>query len=139
MSVPKKDKAALLRSLEASRRQISGDLGEVGSKLNVPQRFRDSVSQNTLKWIGGGVAAGALLAILSPIRFRKKKEKAEQVKRGLIGTAFFGLLGLMGKQILLSALPSVQKVAQEGFQQWYATRFGGGPGTEMPPELNIED
>ncbi|MDC0258925.1 hypothetical protein OAK43_01695 [Verrucomicrobiales bacterium] len=136
---PNPEKEALLRSLETSRRQISGDVGEVGHRLNVPERFRQSVSENSFKWIGGCIAVGVAMAIVSPAFFRRRPSKAEKTKRGIMGTAFLGLIGIAGKQILRASLPSIQKVAQDGLQQWYVTRFGDMPENAQPPEMNIED
>lgn len=128
------ERTRLLRELAESRRQLSGELSDLGHAVNLRERLQDAVRKNPAWWIGGSVAGGLLLANLlrSPSGGKRRTENAlgDPVKRSL----FLGLLGIAGKQILRLSEPALKRYAEQEVQRW----MNGRPSSPQPNQPTSE-
>ncbi|MCB1065458.1 MAG: hypothetical protein KDN20_21395 [Verrucomicrobiae bacterium] len=126
------ERARLLRELAESRRQLSGELSDLGHAVNLRERLQDAVRKHPAWWIGGSLAGGLLLAnLLRPSRGGKRRMETalgDPVKRSL----FLGLLGIAGKQILRLSEPALKRYAEQEVQRWMQGR-SSSPQPKQPP------
>ena len=106
-------KNQLAAELEVARKSMNFAMGGVRRGANVPQRMKRSISNNTLVWLGAGLAFGLFLA-LRPRRPKKvyvAKKKTDLPSTEKVATA--GILAAALKLGLDIVRPSLMRMATE--------------------------
>ncbi|MCB1230950.1 MAG: hypothetical protein KDN19_11815 [Verrucomicrobiae bacterium] len=131
------ERARLRRELSESRRQLSGDLSELGHAMNVRERLQDAVRRHPAWWIGGGLVGGVILANLLRLPSRDRHSRDNGAADSVKPSLFLGLLGIAGKQILRLSEPALKRYAQQEIERWMGvSRSDSGP--EIPPSRSPE-
>ena len=115
-------KAELIAQLARARQQIDASGANVRRSLDVPARIRSNFQKNAVAWVGGGLAAGVLIAFVlrrprsNPVRSAAKGESALP-KAGAAGLlvaggkiAFDLLRPMLIKWVMNQATPMVEKM-----------------------------
>lgn len=130
MSAAEKEKYELKEQLRLLRGEMSGDLQDLGVRLNLVQRFQNSFVENQKKWLIGGLIVGSVLAFSSSRRSSRKKEKSSD--SGLAKSLFLGLLGESAKQIIKLYAPSVGNYLRNEIEHHASIRAGKSGPIENP-------
>lgn len=115
MGASERKKSELTEQLQVLRGEMSGDLENLGTRLNVVQRFQNSFAKNQKKWLIGGVIVGAALVFSSPRRNSGKKKSG--IGDSSIKNLFLGLLTKTTKEIIRQSVPSLAKFLQNEIEQ----------------------
>lgn len=115
MGASERKKSELTEQLQMLRGEMSGDLENLGVRLNVVQRFQNSFARNQKKWLIGGVIVGAALVFSSPRRGSSKKGAG--IGNSLMKNLFLGLLTKTTKQIIRQSVPSIAMYLQNKIEQ----------------------
>ncbi len=127
------ERERLLRELEETRRQLSGELSHLGHAVNVGERLQDAVRRNPAWWIGGSIAGGILLANLLRGPSRRKGRSTTALDSPVKQSLFLGLLGIAGKQILRLSEPALKRYAQQEIERWMQGRSPFAAPRNQPP------
>gem|GEM_PF-4314730 len=114
MSNAEKRKLELKEQLRLLRGEISGNLENIGNRLNVVQRLQSAVIRNQKKWLIGALVIGGVLAFSSA----RHRTSGNSPDSGSKGSWFFDLLGKTGKQIVQMSAPSLAKILCRGVEHW---------------------
>lgn len=121
-------KLALVRQMEEHRNsivgaklllndQIASRKSAIKEKLNVPKKIKQSIKEQSTKWLVGALASGTVLAFLGRGRSKRKKEIAK--KRSILLTLLIALCKPFIKKFVINTVKqySVAKLqARTGLQ-----------------------
>ena len=110
----------LIAALDQSRARITHDASLVGDALNVPRKIEASFHTYRYWWIGGGIVTGLILArgLLAPFRSNPPSSDDEKYS-STTSRVFFGLLEIVGKQIIRLSRPVLRKKVEKEVVQWF--------------------
>ncbi|MEP4078281.1 hypothetical protein [Haloferula sp.] len=101
------DVAELIRQIESSRSSVGGHVVQLKRSLDIPSRFKHSVTTHPGAWFGGSLGLG----LISSRIFRRKPKKTEKKgKRSLLVTTLITLSKPAIKGFLVSEIQRRFKV-----------------------------
>lgn len=136
---PSQEKQEILARLTDTREALSGHLGELGDRANLPRRFRHSFVAHPYTWLAGSLAAGVVVSSVFKVGHKRKskgrkgrRRAREEDDEGIepARPLMMGALAFAGNRLMAMSMPTIRHFLETELTRWLGDKVHAWRGAQ---------